>query len=345
MDKWWKQLGKWFTNATLTAANADAPAITTASGWQRDENRTWNQNAMNDKGVKELRDNIATLFMLGEGANITPLIASWYNILRNPIKTYNTIKVSAKQAKEYLQKYLSLVKGPRTSRTFVEKRSKTTKPFADYMESFGVDSSYFTEQDLNDLMKLHYQSVNSNIPSGRSATVEDALMSKNFKMFDIFDNGNFIGDIEIYPKGKDMVINMVDKVIPSAKNLSQSAYDAAINYSKNLGYSGLRSGDVLISPEITYKVWEHYPNKQFIGNVGKHTFNFGRDVANGQKSFAKINQPVYRLTEATSSVPTKHRKIFHPDIIQNGSLKLPDWKNPDIYKITIPTVLGVGLSQ
>lgn len=152
MEEWWKKLGTWFTNATLSAANADAPAITTASGWNKDENGNWNQNDINHPGVVKLRDNIANLSMLADGADIAPLIKSGYTILRHPVKTTNNIVQTIKPNIEYLQKYLSLIGSPRTKGTFTGKRSSVTRAFADYMESIGVDSSYFTEMDLIRLM-------------------------------------------------------------------------------------------------------------------------------------------------------------------------------------------------
>lgn len=104
---------------------------------------------------------------------------------------------------------------------------------------------------------------------------------------------------------------------------------------------GIRSGDKLISPEITYKIWKKYPDKELIGNIGEHVFNKGRDVIHSGKMKTISDGPVYRLTKPSYNIPTKHENIFHPDVINsNGTIRVPFWKNPDIYKITVPFVLG-----
>lgn len=53
--------GKLFTNATMTAANADAPAVTAAAGWNRNKDGSWDQSKINSKGAKDLRKNLAIL--------------------------------------------------------------------------------------------------------------------------------------------------------------------------------------------------------------------------------------------------------------------------------------------
>lgn len=60
-ESFWDKLGKGFVNATMSATNADAPAVTTASGWNRKEDGSWDQSKVNDPGVKQLRDNLGVL--------------------------------------------------------------------------------------------------------------------------------------------------------------------------------------------------------------------------------------------------------------------------------------------
>lgn len=54
-------------------------------------------------------------------------------------------------------KYLQLLGNKKDSGTFtgnIQDRSLVTRPFTDYMKSLGIDSSIFTEQDLNTLMQM-----------------------------------------------------------------------------------------------------------------------------------------------------------------------------------------------
>lgn len=106
-----------------------------------------------------------------------------------------------------------------------------------------------------------------------------------------------------------------------------------------------RSGDLLQSPEITYKVWEKFPNKELIGTFGEHKFNFGETIRNGESGTKTIlDGNVYRLTTPTRLVPTKNRFMFHPSLIDSntGKLSPPNWKDTDIYKSIIP--IGVGMN-
>lgn len=48
-----------FTNATIGAANADSPAVMTASGWSRNKDGSWSQT--DSEGAQELRRNLAVL--------------------------------------------------------------------------------------------------------------------------------------------------------------------------------------------------------------------------------------------------------------------------------------------
>lgn len=53
------KIGRMFTNATIGAANADSPAVMTASGWSRNKDGSWSQT--DSKGAQELRRNLAVL--------------------------------------------------------------------------------------------------------------------------------------------------------------------------------------------------------------------------------------------------------------------------------------------
>lgn len=51
---------QWFVNATMSAANADTPAVTTASGWYIDNNRNWQQNSENiHRKLESLKSRVA----------------------------------------------------------------------------------------------------------------------------------------------------------------------------------------------------------------------------------------------------------------------------------------------
>lgn len=97
----WDKIKKGFVNLTMGAANADESAVTTASGWQRDKNGNWNQNAVNNPGVKQLRENIAILSGLAEGADVVPLAQGAWQVVRHPVQTGRGILKAGKQVYTY----------------------------------------------------------------------------------------------------------------------------------------------------------------------------------------------------------------------------------------------------
>ena len=250
-------------------------------------------------------------------------------------------------------KYLQLLGNKKESGTFtgsIRDRSLVTRPFADYMESLGIDSSIFTEQDLNTLMKMRSKSVQSSIPEvGRSAVVYETRPRNQLTIFsiDINENGNTLGeisarsDIPNHPRANEVPIDMVQRVEGSpSRGLSEDAYNAAIDYIKQTGIGeGLVSGERLLSPEITYNVWKHYPNRQLLRTNGHHTFGTGRDVV-GQPVSETHKGPVVMLTEPSKTpLPMKSNSIFHPDMIKDGKLLPPDWTKYGIY-YSLPLLLG-----
>lgn len=352
-DSWITKLFGWVpqtvVNLSFDAANADAPAITTSAGLQKAPDGTWNWNAVDNPGSVYLRDALSTISGFAEGAEVVPLVAGIYNILRHPVQTAKVVKYTAEQSKEFLKKYLSLVKEPRQSGTFIGNRSSITKPLAEYMESLGVDSSYFTEKDLRNMMEMREQSILSNPITGRSSLISELRQGKKSIPtldLEILDDGKSVGGMSGFfnTTDRDFMVGLVNRHSPSAKGVSESAYNSVLNYAKQNGMRGVRTGDHLISPEITYKVWEKYPTKQLISRTGEHEFNRGRDVViNKIKPKPIYDGPIYRLTEPSYFVPTKHTNVFHPDVINpEGTLRKPFWRSSDIYKSIIPLTLFGG---
>lgn len=112
---------------------------------------------------------------------------------------------------------------------------------------------------------------------------------------------------------------------------SEKLYNAGIR----LNPGGIISGDLLLSPEITYNVWKKFPNKRIIGKQGIHTFNYGRDVIKKGNSYTthKGNQVLLK-SPTNLTLPIKSESIFDPLIIDisNYKLKFPNWHDSNIYK-------------
>jgi hypothetical protein len=70
----WQKLRKACVNNTISSMVAENPAYAAAVGWQQDEDGDWNQDAVNDEGVKQLRHNLMEIGMstpMGPGGLVT----------------------------------------------------------------------------------------------------------------------------------------------------------------------------------------------------------------------------------------------------------------------------------
>lgn len=250
-------------------------------------------------------------------------------------------------------KYIRLLGKAKDSDQFkgsIEDRSIVTRPFAEYLEKLGINSSLFTEKDLNTLIQMRSKLVQRTIPqTGRSAISYETKPKNQQTVFsiDINENGTTLGEISArshnpnHPRANEVPIDMVSRVeVSPSRGLSEDAYNAAIDYVKQTGIGeGLVSGERLLSPEITYNVWKHYPNRQLLRTNGHHTFGTGRDVV-GQPVSETHKGPVVMLTEPSKTpLPMKSNSIFHPDMIKDGKLLPPDWTKYGIY-YSLPLLLG-----
>ena len=170
-----------------------------------------------------------------------------------------------------------------------------TSRFAEYLKQQGVDISQFTDRDLLNLMSLRNESVNGNLPElGRFTLVSE---SKNggvpIYQSELYSGkDNIIGNLSGTITSKDLKVNSVSKTNPkinAERGVSEDLYNSAIQYAKQQGYGGVRTGDLLQSPEITYKVWDKFSNKELIGTFGEHSFNFGETIKNPELTLATYN--------------------------------------------------------
>lgn len=222
-----------------------------------------------------------------------------------------------------------------------------------FLESLGVDVSKFTDGDLTRLRFLRTQSVKQNPPiSGRFVTIEDTpLINENVFTADLYNASKpkqrigYINGSSQYNIDNNLHAGFIEKINKEEKGISEDLYNAVIRYGKESGYDGLVSGERLVSPEITYKIWEHYPNKRLMNNTGKHQFNTGESVRNSNYPKRVISDgAVYDLVEPSRYIPTKHIDLFNPSIINptTGKLNPPDWGNPSIYKLLAPGISGAS---
>lgn len=252
-----------------------------------------------------------------------------------------------KGGEDYTENLIRLL-GEKKDSNVGGKFSSDTKPFARYLESIGVDVTRFSDRDLRNLRMLREESIQTNHPTGRYAKISElSYPTTDAHTVSLYEGKENIG----YLNGRNspyidnsLHVDNMESLDFSKHGISQDLYNSSLQYGQQAGYDGLVSGEHLLSPEITTRVLEHYPNKQLVGNTGHWHFNFGKTVRNeSQASTETFDNPVYKLLSPSKKpVPTKHAGIFHPSLIntKNWTLNAPDWSNPNIFKVGIPGILG-----
>ena len=163
---------------------------------------------------------------------------------------------------------------------------------------------------------------------------QNGVISSNSKIVGI-DNHKIIGDIDLITNNKTgyshigMVRNLSQGV---KKGIQERMTNSAIQVNKSLNGKGVVSGETLLSPEKTSKMYPKYKDKELLGNFGewqwnKHNSNM-QNVNNG---------PVYLLKTGTYQTPTKSI-LFNPNIIDEKGTMHIDWDNLDIFKSLTPII-------
>lgn len=226
-------------------------------------------------------------------------------------------------APNYTQNILSMFPDHDASYIHTRIRNPDTKSFAEYLQSVGVDVQRLSDSELQQLMRMRQQSITH--PAGEHGIMDTSAYGNYIQMFN--DSGN-IGDLEfmINKRNNTLGVSRIYKEKNAPSGFSRKAYDIGIDYAGRRGMKGIVSGDDLYSSEQTYRVWEHYPTRQIIGNNGKHIFNAGRDISKVGRVYSIDNGPVVLLPEPSAPVlPYKHLSFFHPAMIKDGTLQAPKW--------------------
>lgn len=170
----------------------------------------------------------------------------------------------------------------------------------------------------------------------------------------MYENGNEIASIyaKKHPIKPYYKINNIASTSDNVHNVSEDAYNSIIeNLKQNNLFYPIRSGEELLSPEKTYRVWKKFPTVK-VGNYGQHSFGSGRGLYTTDEGIKEItNGPVVEIIDQSSRpiIPTKSGYYVHPDMLEGQTMKKPDWLNPNIFKSIIygtgATYTGKSLLQ
>jgi hypothetical protein len=157
---------------------------------------------------------------------------------------------------------------------------------------------------------------------------------------------------------------MMQSNVPSEKGVSEALYNSAIKYGQlQHGSQGVVSGEYLLSPEATTKVWKRYKGKQNLGYFGTHRYGQGDFVDSSRYQpicaedfdgklkytphYVIHNGPVHLLTKPTYDLPIKVGNLLDPTRIvkqTDGTFKLNplNLKSNDLYKVFAPITGGAA---
>jgi hypothetical protein len=241
----------------------------------------------------------------------------------------------------------------------------------------GINPEVLSDEVLNKAaviaQKSALESVNT-VPEGVLASVVGPQTAYNY-----FNGGKRVGFFETslhkYGQANDGVSptlvaqhsNMIRSDDSSKRGVSEQLYNAAIQLgARRFDNPLVVSGDYLLSPEATTRVWNKFNGKMFLGNTGYHRYGTGSKVTPEHYQYRWIidpttsrfqyrpkysidNGPVMALTRPTKDIPVKVDNLLHPDRIMpdgNGGFSLQplNMKSKDLYKSIVPIVgTGTGL--
>lgn len=290
-----------------------------------------------------------------------------FELIATAIKpTYKAVKrlVGFKQTDDLLTNIYKYIGGHKPGPSVANSKGIFTaaeKEQIKLLQDADVDLSKISIEDLTTMMSKRQDDIIASAP-GRINVV-----NKTDAGWSITDgtatNGNFKthGKTKVNVKDGDVTINNIT-AYDNAGKVSERAYNTAIQSAQQTGYDGITSGNLLVSAPKTYKVWDHFPNKEVIGNTGIHSNTM---VVNSPETFIKVSN-VDDMTKATTqnvgamnpkgqiikikgksnlSTPAKST-TFTPTIIDsNGKMQI-DWSDPDLFKTVVPiSILSFGTSR
>lgn len=251
------------------------------------------------------------------------------NVLEKPIKSVSRILNSN------IRKAISRYSGMSDDAIRQLGFDAISKDLRTFLENEGIDMSDITDNDLLSLVRGRRQELiesAGNAPSRFVVKRDLGNESDRQIIYDIFDPA-FTGKHPnaSYHQAGYMLTTDVPGGVPSVsmvenltgdklRGISESAYNAAIQDRGNL-----ITGELLLQPEKTEKVYSKFPNKEEIGNIGTWHYNKGKDT--------KYDAPIYLLKEPTENMPLlKYSDIFSSYGIDDTGRFVINWQNGPLLK-------------
>lgn len=244
------------------------------------------------------------------------------------------------QQNDITSRFLKFVNGDGNPITPAMPRTQAELELYGYLKGAGIDMDKISLKDIRTALKLREQELMS---SGKSFSYQQPVTSRA-EIIHSVDNGAKTGYISLVkpfqsgenfnqemweqyisnPRKHGLGISMVEnstQVHPEQYNeiqhgIQERLTNSAIDVAKQQGYEGVVSGEALLSPEKTIKMYPKYKHKRLLDENGRYHWQ------DHNPGMAEQNGPVYMLEQPTYETITKSQ-VFNPRIIdKNGKMKI-----------------------
>lgn len=270
------------------------------------------------------------------------------------------------------ERFLKFVGGRRGIPVDINKLRGAEKLQALKLQEAGVDLSKVSQENIKAALQLREWQIMKTSPEGRFNVIKPEGLASNSQIVSDYNKVNGretkVGETKLLTDvTKHIRIGGTNNISnnPNIHKVEERGLNSAIQLSNQTGLKGVVTGEDLKSAPKTYKVWEHFPEKELYSTTGDHSNanmveealksgkiqqspdidkDFLIDDISQMKGDSKRlllnNAPVYKLIKP-SSLPTKTKStIFDPNIIDKTGKMNIDWNDPNIFRVGLSTVLG-----
>ena len=283
-------------------------------------------------------------------------LSPYTNIIKKELKS---IPLFFNKKGNITQNFLKFVGGSGKPSAPAIPKTQAQKEMYKMLEQSGIDMSKIGIEDINKALELREQQLFS---SGKRFSYQEPVTHNTELIWDV-DNGEKIAYIDLRkpyltndkgfaedawvqyssnPRNKGLKIGMVENMSQTKPGFNKVYHgeqerltNSAIQVGKEQGYDGVVSGESLLSPERTVKMYPKYKHKRVLDQNG--TYNW----QNHNPGLPQQPGPVYMLEQPTYETIVKS-KIFDPKIIDSkGKMKIVWRKGASMFTAWgVPITIG-----
>lgn len=269
-------------------------------------------------------------------------------------------------------RFLKFVGGRKGIPVDINKLRGAEKLQALKLQEAGVDLSKVSQENIKAALQLREWQVMKTSPEGRFNVIKPTESASNHLIVSDYNKVNGretkVGETQLFTsKSGNISIGGTNNVSnnPNIHKVEERGLNSAIQLSNQSGLNGVITGSDLKSAPKTYKVWEHFPEKELYSTTGVHSnsnmveealksgkiqqspdidkdvlINNISQMKGDSKRLLLNNAPVYKLTKPSSLPTITKSTVFDPNIIDKAGKMNIDWNDSNIFRVGLSTMLG-----